>query len=154
MLIRISSQCLRERLTWRPAGATVVALALASGCGQGNGLETVPVHGKITFARGPCPKEGSISFTPVSVEEGLPRRPGRARFDVEGVFDVTSFRDGDGLIPGKYVAIVTCLKGQPSYSDPNSYEKLSYVPADYRPEIVVEKGASSQEVSLDVPKKK
>lgn len=129
-------------------------MLVVAGCGGGNDLPIVPVSGTITFAGGPCPAEGTISFTPVSIEEGLPRRPGTAKFQTDGAFEVTSFEPGDGLIPGTYQAIINCWKAQPSSDNPSSYETNNHVPRDYRPEVVVAKDADSAEVKLDVPPKK
>jgi hypothetical protein len=131
----------------------IIAMILASaGCGA-EGLPIVPVSGKVTYAGGPCPTEGTISFTPVNVEEGLPRRPGRASFKEDGVFEATSFREGDGLVPGTYTALISCWMGQPISEDPTSFERLNYVPKTYRPEVVVKRDAGSVEVNFDIPKK-
>jgi hypothetical protein len=115
---------------------------------------TIPVSGKITFAGGPCPAEGTIVFSPVAVEHGRPRRPGIAQFAPDGVFQVTSFREGDGLIPGRYQPIVSCWKGEPKNDDPSSFERLNHVPRNYKPdEVLVSRAGGPVAVSLDVPKK-
>ena len=135
---------------------TVIAIILMAGGGCGSNQRiTVPVSGHITFGGGACPAEGTIVFSPVAVEKGLPRRPGTARFQEDGDFTVTSFREGDGLIPGRYRPIVSCWEGEPSNSDPSSFERLNYVPKDYKAdEIVVESSMAAVKVKLDVPKKK
>lgn len=116
---------------------------------------TVPVSGQITFDGGPCPADGTIVFSPVAVEESMPRRPGTAPFLQDGAFAVTSFRDGDGLIPGRYRPIVSCWMGEPHHDDPGSYERLNYVPGSYKPdEIVVGRSDGEVKVKLNVPKKK
>ncbi len=51
----------------------LTALFLIAGCGGEEPL-TIPVSGKITFAGGACPAEGTIVFSPVAVEHGRPRR--------------------------------------------------------------------------------
>ena len=131
------------------------ALTLATlGCSS-EGLPTVPVSGKVTFNNGPCPAPGTIAFSPISVEEGLPRRPGTAEFKQDGEFDATSFRPGDGLLPGKYRVMISCWSGEPTNSDPSSYERLNCIPRDYQPEeIVVDRSADVVEVNIDVPRKK
>ena len=142
----------------KDAGATVylvTALVLVcTGCGA-DGMSTVPVNGKITFNGGPCPAEGTIAFSPVSVEEGLPRRPGTAEFKQDGEFHATSFRPGDGLLPGTYRVLISCWTGEPSNNDPSSYERLNCVPRDYKPEeIIVERSAEDVEIVINVPPKK
>jgi hypothetical protein len=115
---------------------------------------TVPVSGRITFAGSACPAEGTIVFSPVAVEKGLPRRPGTARFQQDGEFTVTSFREGDGLIPGRYRPIISCWKGEPRNDDPSSFERLNYVPSSYKAdEVVVSRTEGAVVVKLDVPKK-
>ena len=132
--------------------AAMLAIA-AGGCG-GNPSMTVPVAGRITFGGGACPAEGTIVFSPVAVEKGLPRRPGTAKFNQDGAFTVTSFREGDGLVPGHYRPIVSCWKGEPKNDDPSSFERLNYVPSNYKAEEVVVAAAGNPIiVTLDVPKK-
>ena len=129
--------------------STVVA-----GCGD-SGLPVVPVSGKITFAGGPPPKAGTVTFVPIAVDAGMPNRPGNAVFDQQGDFQVTSFKENDGLVPGTYHARVSCWSGTPSSSDPGSFERLNYVPADFQPEpVIVQADADNVEVAIDVPKKK
>jgi hypothetical protein len=124
------------------------------GCGD-SGLPLVQVHGTVTFAGGPPPKPGNVTFTPIAVEAGLPNRPGSAVFDTDGRFQVTSFRENDGLVPGTYHANVSCWMGAPSSSDPSSFERLNYVPSGFKSApIVVKADADSVEVKIDVPKKK
>lgn len=116
---------------------------------------TVPVTGKVTFDHGPCPAEGTIAFSPISVDEGLPRRPGTAQFGKDGIFHATSFRNGDGLVPGRYRAIVSCWMGEPNNDDPSSYEKMNYIPRSYKPqEFVVDRSAGAVEIAIDIPPKK
>jgi len=133
----------------------VVGLAeTTAGCGN-NGLPLVPVSGKVTFAGAKPPAAGTVTFTPINVQQGLPHRPGSAHFDEQGDFQVTSFKEKDGLIPGTYYARVTCWKGKPSSSDPSSFERLNYVPKDFQAApVVVDKKAGSVEVAIDVPRKK
>lgn len=130
------------------------AAVLSVGC-SGSGLPLVPVSGKVTFNGGPCPKAGTIAFIPASDAgvPGLPHRAGRATYDVDGKFTVTSFKEGDGLLPGRYRVDVECVNGIPSATTP--WEQISFVPTDYKPpELVVEEGQSAIEVNYDVPPKK
>jgi hypothetical protein len=142
-------------MTVRRFVATVAPMLtiIVGGC-SGKHSMTVPVSGHITFAGGACPAEGTIVFSPVAVEKGLPRRPGMAKFQQDGAFTVTSFREGDGLIPGHYRPIVSCWKGEPRNDDPSSFERLNYVPSNYKAaEVVVAPTGNAVVVTLDVPKK-
>jgi hypothetical protein len=126
---------------------------MVGGCSDKQSM-TVPVTGRITFGGGECPAEGTIVFSPVAVEKGLPRRPGTAKFKPDGAFTVTSFHEGDGLIPGNYRPIINCWKGEPLTDDPSSFERLNYVPSNFKAkEIVVAPAGDALVVTLDVPKK-
>ena len=123
------------------------------GCGD-EGLALVPVSGKVTFGGNAPPRDGTITFTPLKVPEGLPRRPGSAHFDKEGDFQVTSFKENDGLIPGTYYASVTCWMGAPNSSDPSSFERLNCVPKDFQaPPVVVNESDDEVAIVIDVSKK-
>jgi hypothetical protein len=129
-------------------------MIVSVGC-SGTGLPIVPVNGKVTFAGGPPPKPGTITFTPITVEPGMPNRPGNAAFDEQGTFQVTSFKENDGLVPGTYHANIACWTGTPSSGDPSSFQRLNLVPAGFEPEpIKVDADADVVEVIIDVPKKK
>jgi hypothetical protein len=132
---------------------TILVVAVIAGCGK-SGVPTVPVRGKVTFAGGPPPAEGTITFTAIAAEEGLPRRPGTAHFDQSGEFETTSFTKNDGLIPGKYRPKVTCWTGAPSSGDPSSFERLNAVPVNFQPpDVQVTRDDDAVEVVIDVPKK-
>lgn len=132
----------------------LLLIGLATGC-EKSGTQTVPVHGKLTFAGGPPPAAGAITFIPLKVQDGMPRRPGSAHFNEQGDFKVTSFKENDGLVPGTYTVRIECWMGNPNSDDPSSFERLNYVPSGFQPpDIQVDPNAGSVEVKLDVPKKK
>ncbi len=137
----------------RAATALAALLALV-GCGKSRDLPMVPVSGTITFAGGPPPKPGTITFSPISTEEGVPNRPGSANFAEDGSFEVTSFEEGDGLAPGTYSVNVTCWQQPPSDDDPTSFRRFNLVPDDFTYDVVVAADAGEVEVTIDVPKKK
>ena len=128
--------------------AVVCALAIA-GCGRA-GPETIAVHGRVTFGGGPCPGGGTVYFTPVAVAEGMPLRPAVGDFAADGHFDVTSFADGDGLIPGEYSVRIVCWKNRPQgYDQPGE----NAVPRDFKPEnLLIESGTRGVvRADYDVP---
>ena len=127
--------------------AAVMLCVLLGGCGGVERPTTVPVQGQVTFAGGPCPAPGTVFFGPLEVADGLPRRPGRGRFDTDGKFTVQSFAPGDGLVPGRYRIRLQCWKVAPSPSSVG----VSYLPPGYQaPELVVEPNGPV-EVRYDVP---
>ena len=138
---------------WSIAALAPMLILVVCGC-SGKQSTTIPVSGRITFAGGACPADGTIVFSPVTVEKNLPRRPGTAAFHQDGRFAVTSFQEGDGLVPGRYQPIISCWKGEPRNDDPSSFERLNYVPKNYKAEeIVVSSEDKNVVVSLEVPKK-
>lgn len=128
--------------------AAVVAIALVAGCG-GSGVSTVPVEGRITFNGQPPPTSGKITFAPLETFNNLPRRPGTAEFDADGAFTVTTFEEGDGLIPGRYQANILCWREQPTLETRLS---ANYVPHTFRFECTIEADADAPvQVPIDVP---
>jgi hypothetical protein len=130
------------------AGAALVA---SLGCG-GDGPETIPVHGKVTFGGGPPPAEGAVFFAPLSVEAGAQRRPGRARFGLDGAYEATSFEPGDGLVPGEYRVTVECWKTPPGMGGAGGTSGVSFVGRGFEPPtLVVASDQDSVEFNLEVP---
>ncbi|MBN1393698.1 MAG: hypothetical protein JW959_01520 [Pirellulales bacterium] len=132
----------------------VLCLMLAAGCEHGP--EVVPVEGRITYGGGPWPKPGVVYFLPVESAAGSSLRPAWAKFDTNGRFFATSFREGDGLVPGKYLASVECWEKPPSMSDPTP--PVNLVPERFRSaqtsglEFTVDPGRKSVSLDWDVPK--
>jgi hypothetical protein len=144
------------RLVCKPIGPhiarlalTCFAVAVTTGCGSDRPL--VPVSGRVTYAGGDWPIQGTITFGPKKTEDGKIPRLGSANFDKEGNFEVGSYQPGDGLMPGTYKVTVSCI----SSSDPSkTVEELDLVPQTFKPEdLVVEAGSGPIELNLDVPKK-
>lgn len=137
---------------WTLQVVWVVACSVLAGCGSGSDFPLVPINGVVTFSGGPPPKEGRVSFSqlPGTGIEGLPNRPGRANFGIDGKFVATTFESGDGLLPGKYDVRIECVDGVPGPGTP--WDAISFVPSDYQPpNLVVEQGKGAIEVSYDVP---
>ena len=101
----------------------LLLLLLLSGCGR-KGPEVVPVEGTITLDGGPWPKPGTLYFTAETSSSGLTSRPAMGAFDTDGNLTVTTFKKGDGLIPGKHKIRVECWETPPrmgSTTPPKSY---------------------------------
>ncbi len=132
--------------------AAAIGCLFATGCG-GSDFPMTKVTGKVSFNGGPAPNAGHVTFSlaPGTGREGLPYRPGSAPFGTDGQFVVTSFEEGDGLLPGTYKVRITCLSGPPSLGP---LETLSYVPLDWAPEkLVITGDDESVAVEYNVPPK-
>ena len=154
---------LRSRLAClhgRPRRSVLVVgcllLSLVFGCGR-NGQEVVPVKGAVTYGGGPWPHPGSLMFAPESSGFNQPCHPAGGQFDTDGRLTVTTFKEGDGLVPGKYRISVV------SYETPPSKTELTfpknYVPVRYHSiatsglTVTVEPGQKVVTLNLDVAKK-
>jgi hypothetical protein len=138
---------LKHLYTWL---CVLLLLLFPLGCG-GDRPKTIPVEGKITFGGGPCPAAGYIDFQPIEPAEGYPTRPGSAEFAEDGLYAVTSYEPGDGLVPGRYRVHIECWKELPD--EASMSPGVSHVPADYVPdELVVEPTARGRLVqNYDIP---
>lgn len=87
---------------------TAAAVALFTGCGgSGSPFDYIPASGKVTYEDGtPLPSGGYvIKFFALDAPQvaGAQPRLGQANVDGTGIFhEVTSYKAGDGLIPGKH----------------------------------------------------
>lgn len=83
-----------------------LSLLVVAGCGSSGPFEFVPVSGTVAYEDGaPLPGGCKLFFVAQDVEAvGTAHpRPARANVDQQGEFDcVTSYKYGDGLIPGKH----------------------------------------------------
>ncbi len=139
--------------------AVIAAVLLVScpffGC-KGDPLKKVQVTGKVTFDGGACPEPGRITFTPTAVAEGLPRRPASGAFEVDGAYVATSFRPGDGIVPGTYSVSVACYKASMLSGAPGDdrFRAASFVAEEFEPqELVVPAGSKPIQFDIDVPKR-
>ncbi len=128
--------------------ATFSLVLMFVGCVDSDLPVTIPVSGTVTFDRGPCPAPGTIRFAPLAADPGLPRRPGRADFDRDGAYTARSFREDDGLVPGKYSVLIECWKTPPANGQPGS----SYIQSDFEPpELTVTRSGDAVIYDIDVP---
>jgi hypothetical protein len=84
---------------------------LVAGCGSQ--VPTVPLQGKVTWQGKPL-TDGTVTFSPVKVAAGLPNRPASGELGPDGVYRLSSFRRGDGLLPGEYRVTVRSLLQWPN----------------------------------------
>jgi hypothetical protein len=117
------------------------------GCGSGN-PRTVPIAGKITFAGKAPPAATKLTFVCLQPESGSVQYSGSADVNPDGSFSVTTFKPGDGLVPGKYQVNIECWQQPPSMAAPG----VSHVANNFSPPpIVVSSKSSKEEVKIEVP---
>jgi hypothetical protein len=88
------------------------ACLLATGCGS-NSPKTLEVSGKVTWQGQPLP-DGAIAFTPVNG----PSRPAVGKIGADGAYRLSSFRPGDGAMPGEYRVTVESYTSWPTRTEP------------------------------------
>jgi hypothetical protein len=126
--------------------AAVLATLAAAGCDSSRGV--VPVAGTIRFAGKAPPAQGYVYFVPLEPttsdrDEGP--RSGTALFATDGSFRVTTFREGDGLRPGRYEARVDC-----SFPAAAHAAMKSAVPAGFKPPEITIPTDGSRPVSVEI----
>ncbi len=107
-------------MRWWMVGLIGSALALAgAGCGGGRGV--VKVNGTVTLDGKPL-AGALVSFVPRDLGSG---RLATGRTDANGAFDLTTFRTGDGAIPGPYKVTITLTAEDPKTAVGKSPEEMS-----------------------------
>jgi hypothetical protein len=118
---------------------TITALIGAfSGCGSGNPWSTVDVSGKITYEDGSVIPAQSIklyfaSQTPPADAKTFPKQGSVGVNAADGSFDkITTYKYGDGLIPGKHKVVVAAFDGGRDLSPkvPREYTAVATTPLE------------------------
>jgi hypothetical protein len=99
--------------------ALAVVLLPCWGCGSDSSAppagSTVPIKGKVTFKGQPV-TGGDIQFEPT--DSG---RPANGKIQPDGTFTMTTFKEGDGAVPGTHrVAVSGNVKLPARYKTPSS----------------------------------
>jgi len=111
--------------------AILFGTLVLAGCGEGL-PPTVPVSGQVSWQGKPL-GSGRIVFYPQEIAEGLSRRPAIAELDRQGRFQLSTFRTGDGVVPGAYhVCVFSYTSDQTTAEDDVSIpETIWRIPARY-----------------------
>ena len=88
----------------RLVGVMLTAICLMVGCGGGDRVEVYPVRGLVTFEGKPMAGGGSIAFLPISYQKG---KGAGATIDSNGRFVMSTYKDGDGSIAGRFRVLIT-----------------------------------------------
>lgn len=132
------------------SSAVAGVILLTAGCDASRGV--IPVEGRISFAGQPPPSPGYVYFVPLDGKAGgadddTRPRAGTAIFTPDGMFTVTTFKQHDGLRPGRYEARVECSFP----AEAHSAAKTAVPPGFKPPEVTVStEGPRPARVEIDV----
>ncbi len=97
-----------QRAARRARGAGLLLLLAAAGCG---GPRLYPVHGKVAYPDGSPMLGGAVMFEPVPNPLNV---MAQAALDNQtGEFRLTTYKEGDGAMPGLYRVIVRPRRPNP-----------------------------------------
>jgi len=129
----------------------VLPLALA-GCGGNHRPTTIAVTGRISYAGRPL-AAGAITFYPDEVRKETTARPALGVIDEHGHYSLSTFRTGDGVMPGAYRVSIESLSSDRSIERPDARETwaiperygrtdtsglIAMVPAGHRGALVID----------------
>jgi hypothetical protein len=90
---------------WAGLGGTLITFGLIFGCG-GSGPSTIPVTGEVAYRDGASlPLGGRVVFVSVS-SGGEKGHTAKGQFSSDGKFQLTTFEENDGAVPGEYKVAV------------------------------------------------
>lgn len=136
----------------RTAAAAPLVALLLSGCG-GN-PKTAPVRGRVTLGGKPI-GPGDILFAP-DAAQGTRGKPAVGRFEADGLYTLSTYREGDGAVVGRHHVVIT---PRPAGAAPGSEfsakdATLPPIPPKYsdaaRPLLTAEVKPGSPEIHFDL----
>jgi hypothetical protein len=89
---------------------------LPAGCGSPKYPRTVSISGKVTWQGKPL-TAGSVAFIPANAGGSQPSRSAGGEIGPDGVYRLSSFRSGDGVMPGQYRVTVESYISQPTHAE-------------------------------------
>lgn len=125
--MRINQQ--QRKIFWPWQAIIPVVVIAVAGCSGSDRPTTVPVRGKVTYKGQPV-TQGTVTFQPVKAAEGYPQRPATGTINSDGTYELATFENGDGAIPGEYQVAVISKTGEATVEEPNALEKW-LVPQKY-----------------------
>jgi hypothetical protein len=130
----------------------ILSACACAGCGPSSPFDYVKTGGKLTYEDGSPIPSGSIRLQFAAQDaprvEGAHPRPAIANVNDKGEFDcVTSYKYGDGLIPGKHkVAIEQATDPNGKLLVPKKYTSIASTP------LLVDTADSPLEIKVPKPK--
>lgn len=93
------------KLKARNSCVIIALCCLIAGCNQQAAPQTFPVKGKVIYDGKPV-TNGIIRYAPVDPNKG---RVAIGKISKEGDFTLSTFKTGDGVLPGKYNISITAF---------------------------------------------
>jgi len=115
-MVVIRRATIRGCLLW----TTAIATLGTSGCDFGV-PRTYPVTGRVEFSDGQPLTTGGVVLFEASEGEGTPVTA-RGAIREDGTFDITTYREGDGAVPGEHRVLVRAKR------DPSEYLEQGITP--------------------------
>jgi hypothetical protein len=140
----------RPFVTIATQAAAVFIACACLGCGSGSPFKYVKASGKITYEDGTPLKNVRLLFDSQDAPavEGARPRPAVANVNDQGEFDgVTSYKYGDGLIPGKHKVAIDS-GGTENPVVPKEFQSLATTP------LMVDTASLPLEIKVPKPKTK
>lgn len=112
-------------------GTLILVLVWIVGCGA-SAPTTVKVSGVVKFDGKPLTK-GRITFLPQATTGGELNRPATGTIDEAGHYELSTFKPGDGALPGKYQVAVVSNSAEPSLEEMTEQgaKIISAIPGGY-----------------------
>ena len=128
-MCRITEKRVCGRCTAWMLALSISALTLLAGCLGSSAPKTINVQGKVTYQDQPVTL-GYVSFVPVEPAEGYPSRPASGTINPDGTYQLSSFGENDGAVPGKYQVAIVSKTGGPTPEEPDAPEEWA-IPKKY-----------------------
>ena len=84
------------------AGGLFVVAGAIGGCDRSSGPITIPIRGEVLYEGQPL-KEGLVVYLPKNSDDS---RQASGKIEANGSFVLTTFKKGDGVVPGEYAIVV------------------------------------------------
>ena len=102
-MLAAATCAIRRAHRWIGCAAVCAGMFVFGGCSSGR-LPTYPVSGKVVFPDGSPAHVGTVEFR--SREHGI---QARGEIGIDGRFQLTTYKDGDGAVAGTHDCVVVQL---------------------------------------------
>lgn len=90
------------RCSFHFASGLVILAAAIGGCNRSNGPITIPIRGEVIYKGQPL-ATGLVVYLPKNTDDS---RQASGKIETNGSFVLTTFKNGDGVVPGEYTIVI------------------------------------------------